>query len=201
MDQGASEGMESDTREAIMRAVYRALCEHGYANLTTKRIADELGKSTALLHYYYESKEELLVAFLEYLLTQLDTKVADEAANPSEKLEILVDALLPESPAESEFGVAALEMKAQAPYVEPFRQQLQTNDDRITELIEEMIQEGIDTGHFADVDPARAAEHLRILVEGARTRSIVLDKPESVAVGRTTIEEYLEALRTEGDPG
>jgi AcrR family transcriptional regulator len=34
-----------DTCEAIMSATYRALCAHGYADLTMQDIADETDKS------------------------------------------------------------------------------------------------------------------------------------------------------------
>ena len=58
----------SDTDEEIMQATYRALSEHGYANLTIKRIAAEYGKSTAAIHYHYDTKDDLLAAFLDFLL-------------------------------------------------------------------------------------------------------------------------------------
>jgi len=190
-----------ETRVAIMEATYRALCEHGYANLTTQRIADELGKSTALLHYYFESKEALLVAFLEYLLTRLDTRVTEEVATPPERLAVLVDTLLPGPDAASDIGIALLEMKAQSPYTAAFRTQLRANDERIEALIESIIADGLETGDFAAVDPSLVAERLLILIEGARTRSVVLDSTEPRRVGRATIEAYLASLRGGGDAG
>jgi len=50
-----------------MEATYRALCAHGYADLTTQDIADESETSKASLHYHYDTKEELLLSFLDYL--------------------------------------------------------------------------------------------------------------------------------------
>ena len=41
----------SDTPEEVMEATCRALCEHGYADLTMQDVADESDKSTAALHY------------------------------------------------------------------------------------------------------------------------------------------------------
>ncbi len=59
-----------------MAATYRALCAHGYADLTMQRIADEAGKSKSLLHYHYGTKQELLVAFLDYLFDRFEARVA-----------------------------------------------------------------------------------------------------------------------------
>ena len=44
----------SDTPEGVTEATCRALCEHGYADLTMQDIADESNKSTAALHYHYD---------------------------------------------------------------------------------------------------------------------------------------------------
>ena len=76
----------SETDEEIMRATYRALREHGYADLTIKRIATEYGKSTAAIHYHYETKDELLAAFLDYILSQfVETVQGVETIDPEER--------------------------------------------------------------------------------------------------------------------
>ncbi|MEF8974259.1 MAG: helix-turn-helix domain-containing protein, partial [Haloarcula sp.] len=46
---------DGDTADDIMDATYRALCTHGYADLTMQDIADESDKSKAALHYHYDS--------------------------------------------------------------------------------------------------------------------------------------------------
>lgn len=58
------------TQEAIMDATYQALCKHGYTDLTIQKIADEFGKSKSLLYYHHDTKDEILIVLLEYLLNQ-----------------------------------------------------------------------------------------------------------------------------------
>ncbi|PSP70021.1 TetR/AcrR family transcriptional regulator, partial [Halobacteriales archaeon QH_9_66_26] len=65
-----------DTQAAIMDATYRALCEHGYADLTIQTIADEFDKSKSLLYYHYDTKDEILIGLLDYLLGQFTIRVA-----------------------------------------------------------------------------------------------------------------------------
>src|SRR6056297_2619761 len=87
----------SDAEEEVLRATYSALREHGYADLTIKRIDDEYGKSTAAVHYHYDTKEELLAAFLDYVLQQfVDTIHEVETTDPDERLTLLLDQLLVE---------------------------------------------------------------------------------------------------------
>ncbi|ELZ53713.1 MULTISPECIES: TetR/AcrR family transcriptional regulator [Halorubrum] len=70
----------SDTRQAILGAAFRALCEHGYANVTIKRIGDEFDKSQSLVYHHYDGKDDLLLDLLEYLLDQFEASIADGSA-------------------------------------------------------------------------------------------------------------------------
>ena len=171
-----SESGTDATDEEIMRATYRALCKHGYANLTTKAIAEESGKSKALLHYYYDTKEALLVAFLEYLLNNLREKVEPDAdADPVEQLTTVLDQFVFGPDDYEEFQTAMLELRSQAPYNPAYREQLRTNDREITGLFADVIERGVAAGVFREVDPERTATFLVSTLDGARTRWIVLD--------------------------
>jgi AcrR family transcriptional regulator len=55
-----------DTKEKIVAGAYRALIRDGYANTTVKDIAAEAGVAPGLVHYYFATKEDLLVAAIDY---------------------------------------------------------------------------------------------------------------------------------------
>lgn len=183
-----------DTAEEIMRATYRALCAHGYADLTTQDIADESATSKAALHYHYDTKEELLVAFLDYLLDKFITEVeVDAAGDPRARLDTLVDALLSGPDEEGDFQVAMLELRSQTPYVEAYGEALRANDAYLTDLLAETVADGVAAGVFRDdVDPDAAAETILLVVDGARTRSVVFEDGSAVERARETIERYVE---------
>ncbi|SEP09097.1 transcriptional regulator, TetR family [Halogranum amylolyticum] len=52
--------------QRFLEATYRALCRHGYADLTVGDIAAEAERSKSLVHYYYGSKEHLFTEFLVF---------------------------------------------------------------------------------------------------------------------------------------
>lgn len=58
--------MSDDTKEKIIAGAYRALVRSGYHATSVKDIAAEAGVAQGLVHYYFESKEDLLVAAIEY---------------------------------------------------------------------------------------------------------------------------------------
>lgn len=192
---GQADRTFSEQSEEIMEATYQALCEHGYADLTIKRIADEYGKSTAAVHYYYDTKDELFAAFLDYILKRFVDGIGDiETTDPVERLNLLLDKMLLNSPDNANLSVALLEMRSQAPYKEEFRDRLQQNDEHIQYKLKAVINHGIDEGVFNDVDASYATRSLVTIVGGARTRAIVLEDPEELESGRRTARDYVDVV-------
>src|SRR3989449_6532947 len=57
--------MPDQTKERIVDAAYRTLVKRGYHETSMKDIAAEAGVAPGLAHYYFETKEDLLVAAIE----------------------------------------------------------------------------------------------------------------------------------------
>ncbi|UHQ98998.1 TetR family transcriptional regulator C-terminal domain-containing protein (plasmid) [Natrinema zhouii] len=185
----------SDPNEEIMRATYRALRTHGYANLTIKRIADEYGKSTAAIHYHYDTKEDLLAAFLEYILDQFKDAVHEvETTDPEQRLELLLEKLLVDPEDHYDLLIAMLEMRSQAPYKETFAERFQQNDEYVRYMLRMVINHGIEEGVFNDVDAEHTARALMTIVDGARTRAVVFDEERALTTARRTADEYVSAM-------
>jgi AcrR family transcriptional regulator len=58
--------MSDQTKERIIEAAYRTLVKRGYHETSMKDIASEAGVAPGLAHYYFDSKEDLLVAAIEH---------------------------------------------------------------------------------------------------------------------------------------
>ena len=189
------EQTSSDPDEEIMRATYRALQEYGYADLTIKRIADEYGKSTAAVHYHYDTKDDLLVAFLDYILEQFVDLIHEvETTDPEQRLTLLLDKLLVAPQDHHDLMVALLEMRSQAPYKEAFGKRFQQNDEYVRYMLKTVIDHGVQRGVFNDVDAEHAARALMTIVDGARDRTVVLDETDALATARRTADEYVNAV-------
>jgi TetR/AcrR family transcriptional regulator of autoinduction and epiphytic fitness len=52
------------TKDQLLDAAQRILVEEGYAAVTTRRIAQRLGVSFQLVHYYFKTMDELLLALV-----------------------------------------------------------------------------------------------------------------------------------------
>jgi len=169
--------MTDEDDDPLMEATYRALCNHGYASLTMQDIADETEVSKATLHYHYDSKHDLLISFLNYLYAEFTDRVCDpEGGDPTERLEAFIDdVLVPPEPTEDErvaFRTALLELKAQAPYDEEIREQLERFDSFLYEQARTVVAEGVETGTFDAVDPDDTARFLVTALDGARSKRV-----------------------------
>ena len=161
---------QTGTQAAIMDATYRALCKHGYADLTIQTIADEFEKSKSLLYYHYDTKDEILIAFLENMLDQFAVEDAvDISESPDEQLHAFVDTLLPESPDEDqrEFHVALLELRSRALSKDAYREQFTRADRLIHDTLSDILTAGVEAGIYQDVDVGRTAELLILTINGA----------------------------------
>lgn len=188
----------SETEQTIMEAVYRVLCARGYSGVTTQRIADECGKSTATLHYYYGTKNDLMVAFLEFLLDRFLARVEiDEMADPDRRLTRLLDLLFPTTEEHHDLTVAMLEMRALASHDAAVRERFRANDEYVRSLLEAAISDGIDAGTFRDAEPARVSNTIMTLLDGARTRYVVLGDDEAFEAARAAADTYLSFVLSE----
>jgi AcrR family transcriptional regulator len=69
--------------EALLDAAERLLLDAGYAGVTTRRVAGEAGLNHGLVHYYFGSVENLLVAVLERFTARLIARQSALYADPS----------------------------------------------------------------------------------------------------------------------
>jgi len=163
--------------DEIMQAVYSALCTHGYAGLTMQDIADECSKSKSLLHYHYDTKADLLVAFLDRVLDDFERRVDAAADEPPEARLVAFIGWFVFEPAETEresYHIALLELRSQGPFDDRIRERLHRSDRLIRGTAAAILESGIDAGVFDDVAVDETAALLTAAVDGARTRQITL---------------------------
>jgi len=182
--------MSSESTAEIIEATGRALCEHGYADLTMQRIADESSVTSAAIHYHFDTKEELLNAVLDDLLDRFESRLACEARDPRDRLNDFLDAVFEQSASDhDDFPVALMELKAQAPYHDVFRDRFVELDTVVRNVVEAAVRDGIEDGHFDHSDPEEVARLVATIINGAHVRSVALG--ERTDRTRETIERTL----------
>ncbi|MFB6141083.1 MAG: TetR/AcrR family transcriptional regulator [Halosimplex sp.] len=182
--------MQTETAEEIMAATGRALCEHGYADLTMQRIAAEASMTTAAIHYHFDTKAELLSAFLDDLVDRFEAQLACDADDPRERLDAFLEAVFTPSTGDDNFPVALMELKAQAPYHDAFRERFLELDEVMLRVVETAVADGIEAGYFDDADPDEVARLVVTAINGAHVRTVALG--EDADETRAVVERYLQ---------
>jgi len=188
------------TYEMLMSATYRALCEHGYDDLTMRDIAAEFDKSRPLIHYHYESKEDLLGAVFEWMVDRYEAVMLEEVdqdGSPREMLEAFIDVAL-EGPADPEFDhwaffTALLEFRSRAHRNERIRRAVVESYTYTIDLIREILETGIEAGEFREVDVDATAHFLFLATDAIRIRYIINDAETALLQGRTALDELVLA--------
>jgi len=202
-DDSATGAPRPEAHDAVMDGVYGALVSDGFADLTMQDIADEAGVSKSLLHYHYDTKQDLLVTFLDHLIERGKARAAEHEDEPApEHLRNFVEgALVDNDPEDWAFATAVLELQAQAPYDDAYRDQLARNEAFMRDHVADIVRDGVEAGEFRDVDPEAVARLVLAAVDGARTDRVVVDDDTPEVVHDALLDHVLADLETgEGAP-
>ena len=181
----------------IAEAVRAALAKHGYARLTTAKIAAESEKSEAGLYYYYDSKDEMIVAFLETAADRYASEFdATAAEDPETRLRATCERLFVDRDAEDESGVnvAVMELLSHAPYNETLREPLEALEGNALAHIAEIVADGIEAGVFREVDPDGVAAFLLAAGNGSTGFYLALGMDEAGAALHEQVDAYVDWL-------
>src|SRR5438046_3684688 len=68
------------TRDKILQAAFSVLSRQGYENSSIKEIAEEAGVAQGLVHYYFKSKQQLVLAVLAEVCREMEYGTEQGAA-------------------------------------------------------------------------------------------------------------------------
>jgi len=96
-------GRHPETEQRIREAAFRALVEHGYADLSIKDIGEELGQNPSLIYHYFDSKDDLLLSMLDvFVEIFLDQRTEKPITDAQAELREFVGQILHPKPAQVE---------------------------------------------------------------------------------------------------
>jgi AcrR family transcriptional regulator len=79
--------LSTDTREKILQAAFTVLSRQGYENTSIKEIAEEAGVAQGLVHYYFKSKQQLVLGVLAEVCQELELKGSEGEAGAKSAFE------------------------------------------------------------------------------------------------------------------
>lgn len=155
-----------DSQEKIKEATYKALCKHGYADLTIEKIGEESDKGKSLIYYHFDNKEALILKFLDFMKEDLEEELKELEGEGVEKVEKILDLLLAENTDMQDFHKALIDIQGRA----QFNPDLAEKFGVIDEVIKSEIQEELEM--MSIEEPGFRAELFLSMIQGSLSRRL-----------------------------
>lgn len=170
---------ESDARERILEAACDLVAAEGIDDVRIARVAMRAGASTALVHHYFSTREELLEQALLHSFEQAgDERFEDVGAegSPLAGLALAIDECLPVPGRAERDWVLWVELwlrAAREPHLRPLAGQLYA---RYREWMIGVIEAGVGSGDFRrPADVGDLADRAMAMLDGLGLRALLRD--------------------------
>jgi AcrR family transcriptional regulator len=167
----------SRTREHIRAAACRAFAARGQSGTRIADIAREAGVSSAIIHYYYRSKDEVLLAALQWADEQTVRRWESLRATTADPLRLLRETLGMAVPSEGVLRdeyLLWIETWARVRFHPSLLAECVSMSDRWAVFLTEVIEEGRRTGVFHPLIPTdELVQRLVAMSDGLAFRSAV----------------------------
>jgi len=182
------------TREELLAATYRALTQHGYAELSLQTIGTEFSKSTSLIYHHYESKDQLVVDCLDAMLDQLEANIAAAPEDPHASIRRFLGMITadPQS-TEYQFMRALTEIRGHAPHDAAFRAAFTRADRVLQKRLRVAIEAGVEQDIFTVEAVSETVSHLYTLLTGVMIRRTTTEDALALEPLHAEIERLLGA--------
>jgi AcrR family transcriptional regulator len=163
--------------ERILEAATRAIVRRGFGSTRISDIAREAGTSTGTVHYYFETKDDVLVAALtwaneesyEFMRQALEAESSSAA-----RLGRLIDLSIPYPGIQRDWWVLWIELWVRVLHRPDLRARSEQISQRWRDYFLDVILEGTRSGEFSPVgEPDEVTERLVALIDGLAFQVVV----------------------------
>lgn len=163
-------------RTEILEATCRVVVERGFGGTRIADVAEQLDVSTGLIHYHFDSKDQLLAEAFSYAaeedLARLRADIGT-APTPIDKLDAAFAMFEPEDGHPS-WGLW-IDAWGEAMRVKELAAISRSLDVEWKDALEQVIRDGVASGEFTCADPRAAAWRLAALMDGLAVQVTVHD--------------------------
>jgi AcrR family transcriptional regulator len=182
----------ADARDKILAAAAECIVRDGLAKVRMAAIARTAGVSSGLLHYHFDTKEQLFGEVLRYshaVSAELNQRaMADAGESPAERLWSFLDRCLPSDPQRADEWLLWQELAllcVRDPHLAKVGADLY-EDLYVT--VADIVREGLDAGVFTTtLAPRFVAEAAIALTDGYGERVLARDPAFGVEQARAAI--------------
>lgn len=190
------------TEGKLLAAAFDCILEAGLAGTTTRAITDRAGLLRGILHYYFRSKEDLLLRLLSVLFDNFTTnidRVAQLDLPPVPKIDLVLDSGLSLLGPRSDEFVVLINLWGSALAEGGESQRVfQELHGRFRSAIAHVVRAGEQEGVFREGSSRTMPLLIVALVQGAALQYVINEKAGDITDIRASIKELVNTIRTQG---
>lgn len=183
---------DSATRVVILDTTERLMLDEGYAAVTTRRVAGEAGLKAPLVHYYFPTTDDLLVAVYQRAAQRNIERVGQALASAKPLTELWALST------DTTRTTLAVEFMALANHRKRIRIEIAANIERSRAMQAEVLQRLLGREHRE-----LSSEAVSLVIAGV-SRALVMEAALGVSLGHTETQalvgSWLRKLETKIKP-
>ncbi len=194
---------KSDIRKPeILKHLYQVMEKEGLEGATLAKVADSMGVNSGLLIHYYKTKEEMIVAMVDYMLemyADIYISKLNEVQAPQLRLNNMLDTFF--SPDWTKRGTDTVFYSC---YALSFRnsrvkKRFKNMYDGFRELLADEIRNFIKAGIVKVTNPVKTADIIITLIEGLNFYRTALDEDTEIEEAGEYFKKTVQDLLTKGE--
>lgn len=183
--------VEAERRKQILEAACAVLAKAGLQQLRVADVAQEAGVSTGTVHYYFETKKDLVAAAFEFnFAASLRRRqwMRESTVDPLQRLRDIVESYLPTTRKSLQAWRVWAELWAEGAR-DPA---LQKVNDELYGQWREVVRDAIVATQPRDGDPTELANMLIAMMDGLAVQVLLHSKNMPVATMRATCRAFID---------
>jgi len=153
----------------IIRTTYRAISEKGVHRVSLQEIAERAGVSKGIILYHFNTKDNLILKTMEWVLERNADRIRKAIAtesNPTRQVRVMIETIFLNPDSNRRFYLTYLDLLDHAARVAEFSKLNATFHSIVNGLYADVIRSGVEVGEFQVDDVDEAAYTLRAIVDG-----------------------------------
>jgi AcrR family transcriptional regulator len=191
---------KEERRQQILEAALAVFAQKGFNAANVSDVAAQAGVSQGTIYWYFESKDELLMAALTSVIeaisiSMLEGLAADATA--ADKLRMLGASVEQFGELDTRLFPMFLEFWSSSLHREEAAQVWLDLLKRYKEMLVGVIEEGIANGEFRDVDAEGLVWAVMAALDGLAAYAMLMPDLDMASISRVFVEALLTGLETD----
>ncbi len=156
-------------KEQIMDAALKVIISKGYDNSRMDDIVDLSSMSKGAIYWYYKSKKEIYLNLVNYWVIKYSTvinHIVEEDDSPAEQLKDVFEYFILQYEQDPSAFKALVEFWSLAGRDKDFQKKLDKVYSNFLEFLERIINKGVKSGEFKNLDVRITALSIMVNIEG-----------------------------------